>query len=179
MWKSSSEGGACSPLPQHLPSERPVRPSQLVPKTTVWWWKRCPRSKWSRGGFWNVTVDGTCYCGIVWFPRRRSTPIKTRPRPRLLPTRARAGKNPNFCNRSPALLAPPPVIWLVSSKPRAVTDGTWQCYPLLRLLQARRRPHHRLRRRWAIWRWWNCSSVTPSSSGPRGFFWAACWRRSG
>jgi hypothetical protein len=36
MWESLSEG-ACSPLPQHLPSEGPVRRSQLVPKTFVRW----------------------------------------------------------------------------------------------------------------------------------------------
>jgi hypothetical protein len=28
---------ACSPSPQHLPSEGPIRLSQLVPKTTVRW----------------------------------------------------------------------------------------------------------------------------------------------
>jgi hypothetical protein len=28
---------ACSPSPQHLPSEGPCQPSHLVPKTTVRW----------------------------------------------------------------------------------------------------------------------------------------------
>jgi hypothetical protein len=34
-------------------------------------------------------------------------------------------KKSSFYNRSPALFAPsPPVIWLVSNKPRAAADGT-------------------------------------------------------
>jgi hypothetical protein len=52
-----------------------------------------------------VTIDGTCYYGIVGFPRRCSTPIKTRPRRRLLHARARAGQTLAFTTaRLPSLL---------------------------------------------------------------------------
>jgi hypothetical protein len=39
------------------------------------WWRRCPRSKWSRGGF-EVTVDGMWHCWTAGFPKRRDVCIK-------------------------------------------------------------------------------------------------------
>jgi hypothetical protein len=52
-----------------------------------------------------VTVDRTCYSGILGFSWRRSAPIKSQPRPRLLPARARARKTLAFTTaRLPSFL---------------------------------------------------------------------------
>jgi hypothetical protein len=39
------------------------------------WWRCCPRSKWSRGGF-EVTIDGTWHCWTAGFPKRHTVCIK-------------------------------------------------------------------------------------------------------